>query len=499
MGLKKFQVVFDNPWNTYYSGQPVSGRIIIAVDTQKKIRGLVVHFKGEASVKWDVTETKKNEAGSAVQETTVFTGQEQYFENKFNVLGGGGNEVFIEPGEHSYPFMTYLPPNLPSSFEGEFGHVRYTVKATLDRPWKFDQDVKAAFTVISPLDLNLQETAKNPVKLEKEKYFCCCCCKSGPLTLVLSLPVGGYVPGQAIPVTVELDNNSGTNVANVICTLRKIVSFKATSPSNTVKKDKITIVDHKFGGVTGNSSKTWTEQIVIPPLPPSNLMNCNIIDLSYDMKVEAKLPGVYPNAELKTPIILGTIPLINYQPPPPIAKEGEGQLNPGGSEGVEPAGPTGVVSGGGWNSVPQQDPNAPAAPQWGQSPGAPQDPSGPSPAYPQQPQWGPPSVAPVAPPDGSSQPGPNPPSAGYPQQPQWAPPTGPYQPPQGGPPSQDGVPDGGTLYPTLPPPAFAESAFGPKNIQDSTDNQHTHGNMQFAPRYPVYNYNTNPQQPSQPQ
>lgn len=39
MGLKDFRIVFDNPWNTYYAGQTVTGNIIITLDSKKKIRG----------------------------------------------------------------------------------------------------------------------------------------------------------------------------------------------------------------------------------------------------------------------------------------------------------------------------------------------------------------------------------------------------------------------------------------------------------------------------
>ncbi|XP_066994415.1 arrestin domain-containing protein 17 [Anabrus simplex] len=532
MGLKKFQIVFDNPWATYYSGQPVTGKVIISVDTPKKIRALVIHIKGEAQVKWDETRAKKNAEGATVNETTVHSGSEQYFENKFNLLGGSGNEVFIQPGEQTYPFSTFLPPNLPSSFEGEFGYVRYTVKAILDRPWKFDQDTKAAFTVISPVDLNTHETAKNPVKMEKEKFFCCLCCKSGPATLVLSLPVGGYVPGQAIPVTVEMDNTSNVEVTLVKCILRKVVTFRATLPA-AVKKDKITIAEHSFGAVAAGGSQTWTEHLVIPPLPPSNLQNCNIIDLEYDLKVEAKVSGVLRNFEVKTPIILGTIPLLSYQPPIPVAKPAE--MN--GGDGKDPN--ASVIPGG-------------PSPQWG-PPAGQGDPA----AYPQQPpQWGanvppvtpqgpwvPPGGDPNAPPGGQADPSASPagypqqpPAAGYPQQPpaagypQQPPAAGyPQQPPAAGYPQQPlaagypqqpgvpGAPSPGqpaapqwgpgppvtspqqpsapsALYPTLPFPSFAESSVGgSKNIQDAGDSQFTQGNLQFTPKYPVYNFQPVPQ------
>jgi len=38
------------------------------------------------------------------------------------------------------------------------------------------------------------------------------------------------------------------------------------------------------------------------------------------------------------------------------------------------------------------------------------------------------------------------------------------------------------------PPTFAESVFGPMNIQDAEDSQYILGNLSYVPRYPVYNF-----------
>lgn len=72
------------------------------------LSGIVIHFKGEAAVEWSETETRTkpstattaastgNEgttpvaaATGSVQNVTVnYSSHEQYFENKFNLLGG---------------------------------------------------------------------------------------------------------------------------------------------------------------------------------------------------------------------------------------------------------------------------------------------------------------------------------------------------------------------------------------------------------------------------
>ena len=57
-------------------------------------------------------------------------------------------------GNFQYPFSFQLPPTLPSSFEGEHGNVRYFIKGTIDRPWRFDHTCKTMFTVVANFDLN---------------------------------------------------------------------------------------------------------------------------------------------------------------------------------------------------------------------------------------------------------------------------------------------------------------------------------------------------------
>ena len=70
-----------------------------------------------------------------------------------------GDNPVLAAGRYQYPFQFQLPHQLPSSFEGQYGRVRYSVKAVIDKPWKFDHEVKRPFTVISNVDLNLMPNA----------------------------------------------------------------------------------------------------------------------------------------------------------------------------------------------------------------------------------------------------------------------------------------------------------------------------------------------------
>lgn len=123
------------------------------------------------------------------------------------------------------------------------------------------------------------------MRLDIEKSFCCFCCASGPLHADVAIPAGGYVPGQSIPIAVDVDNASDVKVERLRVFLNKTVTFKTIHPRRAVKGDQKTIAEISMGPVEVNSSKNWQQNFQIPPLPPSNLNNCGIIDLDYALKV----------------------------------------------------------------------------------------------------------------------------------------------------------------------------------------------------------------------
>lgn len=126
---------------------------------------------------------------------------------------------------------------------------------------------------------------QEPFKLELEKTFCCFCCASGPLTAIVALPATGFVSGQGVPIRAEVDNASNVEVNRLKLTLRKIVTFYTNQPRRDIKKDKVVISELSVGPVPQRGSNTWDQTLNIPPLPPSNLVNCGLIDLDYELKV----------------------------------------------------------------------------------------------------------------------------------------------------------------------------------------------------------------------
>jgi hypothetical protein len=70
--------------------------------------------------------------------------------------GEKADNPVLPAGDHSYPFSFIIPQqNLPSSYEGQHGHVRYWLKVIIDRPWRFDVTTKAAFSMIEFVDINV--------------------------------------------------------------------------------------------------------------------------------------------------------------------------------------------------------------------------------------------------------------------------------------------------------------------------------------------------------
>ena len=103
------------------------------------------------------------------------------------------------------------------------------------------------------------------------------------------VPVTGYVCGQDIPITADIDNASNIRVNSLRFILRKNLRFHTTAPRRDTKKDVVTIAELSIGPVEPHSTKNYIQRITIPALPPSNLTNCGLIDLDYELKVHMRL------------------------------------------------------------------------------------------------------------------------------------------------------------------------------------------------------------------
>lgn len=308
--LNIFEISLSNFQGVYYAGQNVMGHLTVELNAEMSMRGIRLKFDGKAYVHW--TESHTTGSGKHRRTTTRhYSASEQYFNQEVLLYGiwpGQGSETTKLPvGRHTFPFSFTLPPNLPSSFEGAHGYVRYSIKGIIDKPWKFDHTTKRAFTVICILDLNADPASQAPVQGQNQKMICCLCCATGPIVAEFNLERRGYVPGEAISLYANIRNNSDRVMDKSYVDLRMITTFHATSKSRSVVKEVGRLIE---GPIAEGQSFSWEGQkFVIPPVPPSYLVGCRIIDIRYILQLNVDPAGPALDLEVPLEIIIGTIPL----------------------------------------------------------------------------------------------------------------------------------------------------------------------------------------------
>jgi len=72
---------------------------------------------------------------------------------------------------------------------------------------------------------------KVPAHSETSKTYCCWPCRSDPLALQLTVPQTGFVPGQSIPLTVLITNDSHIPVEQLLMSFVMLVTYHSKPPS----------------------------------------------------------------------------------------------------------------------------------------------------------------------------------------------------------------------------------------------------------------------------
>eukprot|EP00092_Neocalanus_flemingeri_P026417 GFUD01028635.1.p1 GENE.GFUD01028635.1~~GFUD01028635.1.p1 ORF type:complete len:421 (+),score=80.89 GFUD01028635.1:75-1265(+) len=297
--LRLFNIRLDKPSGVYFGGDVITGTVSLGLDGNgKKARGVHLTLKGKSKVHWTTRSNKK---------TRHHRSEENYVNDRSYVIGDGSNEMQIEAGDHEFPFQFQLPLNIPSSFAGKYGKIVYNITAVVDRPWRFDHETVAFFTVVGIYDLNLDPKAMNPQSLSDHKTLCCLCCTTGPISATVKVDRSGYVPGETIFLQALADNKSSRIMTKTVVRLVQKITFKANRRDNV---EEYIIFEYKKGAIAPGESDSWHDTALkIPTLPPSDLPYCNNIVIRYTLEFRVEPSGAGFDLKLKVPIVIGTIPL----------------------------------------------------------------------------------------------------------------------------------------------------------------------------------------------
>ncbi|EGT40904.1 CBN-ARRD-19 protein [Caenorhabditis brenneri] len=329
-------VEFDQPQEVFFPGQPISGRVILITEEKYKARAVNIKFEGCAKTDWDDHESVRrvDAEGKAhyVQQRVNYSANVKYLESTALLWAcrDGTNE--LAAGKYVWPFSYNLPANIPPSFEGKYGYIRYSVTAEVDRPWRFDKAKKRCITVSPLLDLNILPHAMTPLHDEASDTVGCCCFKKGYLEMRVDIPKTGFVPGETVPINLHILNHSSVPVTEVKAKILQQCKFVAFRHGNTFdftgeslmahsareqKQDMNAVIKQTQAlTVAPSNEHKLALELRLPSVTPTINQNSPIITVEYLVQISVDTTSTFSSdIDCEMSVLIGTVPIRQYLPP----------------------------------------------------------------------------------------------------------------------------------------------------------------------------------------
>ncbi|KAL7836634.1 hypothetical protein AOLI_G00279180 [Acnodon oligacanthus] len=274
--IKRLTLNYDavNGTNTFTSGNTVQGRVFLEVTKVVMVSCFYINLEGGADVSWTT--------GS--EDSTTYHDHVRYFKRKHIFIKSVQGCYAIRPGTHGFPFSFQLPNwDLPPSFEGSYGSVKYLLESTLKVLSGKSCTVKAALSFVpvirsgGALLMNPQIAATG----KRMKLF-----TSGRASLKTTIDKMGYIPGDVIKVCADVDNSS-SRALRLEYTLKQKQIFTAKREQTSSSKTVFSVVGQH---IPSGSKQTINADLKIPPNLKLTITNCAIIKVLHILKVRLIIP-----------------------------------------------------------------------------------------------------------------------------------------------------------------------------------------------------------------
>ncbi|EDV93348.1 arrestin domain-containing protein 17 [Drosophila grimshawi] len=304
-------ISFDqNEHGTYFTGQVVTGKVVVNLNKTKKLRGIKLQIFGFACAQWRRKYGRKLPTNQVRPgRRRYFMGREDYIASTTYLIGSEQSQPLpIDAGTYTYTFACPIPSHCPSSFEGAYGHIRYLAKVTFIRPGASNRTTNVGFTVLKLLDLNHEnKMLREPANNEAMEYFCFMHTKA--VHMKVTLQQQGYVPGQFMLIHADVRNDSSSDCRKLMIMLYLRATYTADTPRLCTISEKILLAKRESGPVLHNAQKSYTESLRIPATAPTCEHLSKVVRVSYEMRIVAVMNWLMANPKVVIPITIGNVPL----------------------------------------------------------------------------------------------------------------------------------------------------------------------------------------------
>ena len=305
--VNEFRIVLESTNDVYESGKSIRGSVIL--DNTADIDG-----KRSAAAPPYYNHISVNLSGKVLfKKNPLSHYTESFCVVYIKVWKPSSNCRTLIEERHTFPFCFEIPPTAPSSLEGSWGYLRYTLTAhvwvdKISSPGLIQVPIYHAqlgyinirqLVYLSPEDLTHDQIL--PFEETEESW-------SDRIRVSVSLPTTKYAIGKVLLPKVST-HNDGKRRIHLVASFKQEVSFiKRSGECATSSKNTIFSIESDM--IAPNSAYTWEPTIAIPPITLiSSNSQCSAMRVSYIFSIKAILPRSHKNIKVIIPLTLGHQPL----------------------------------------------------------------------------------------------------------------------------------------------------------------------------------------------
>ncbi|XP_067640260.1 arrestin domain-containing protein 3 isoform X2 [Eurosta solidaginis] len=302
METERLRITLSNPDKIYFAGDTIKGEVWLNLTKRTKIRAIKVQITGKGKCKW--MEILRKNSNNESARSLFYSSKEIYAHNEHILPVFEPRGIELSPGEHTFEFTVPLERNLPSSFKGSYGSIKYKLRILIQRPWTFDERHVIPLTIMKHMPLSPCYRS-NPTSVEKQITKTISLFGTRPITMLALLPEDAAVRGEPLKICVTVTNNSTTNVEKLRFSALQYIWYYSHVPLRIQKMECVTIANKETGAVHKKSERSFAHELMIPTTAqPTDDELSGVINISYELRVEAVLRGFFKNLVLNLPFKL---------------------------------------------------------------------------------------------------------------------------------------------------------------------------------------------------